>query len=258
DRYELRLSQAQRMEAIGTLASGIAHDFNNMLSAIMGYTELARRQLQNEESQAVRNLEQVLKAGMRARDLVAQLLSIGRNYKAERETVKVNAVVREALNLLRATLPTTIEIRTALHPEAGTVYADPTEIHQLIMNLCTNAYQAMEEKGGLLLITLEPVIMNGNENAANIQPPISEGAYVKLVVSDTGCGMDEDVIRHIFDPFFTTKERGKGTGLGLATVSRIVADLKGGVAVKSNPGEGAEFTLYLPRYDFKAKNPKKR
>jgi signal transduction histidine kinase len=100
--------------------------------------------------------------------------------------------------------------------------------------------------------------MNGNENAANIQPPISEGAYVKLVVSDTGCGMDEDVIRHIFDPFFTTKERGKGTGLGLATVSRIVADLKGGVAVKSNPGEGAEFTLYLPRYDFKAKNPKKR
>jgi len=258
DRYELRLSQAQRMEAIGTLASGIAHDFNNMLSAIMGYTELARRQLQNEESQAVRNLEQVLKAGMRARDLVAQLLSIGRNYKAERETVKVIAVVREALNLLRATLPTTIEIRTALHPEAGTVYADPTEIHQLIMNLCTNAYQAMEEKGGLLLITLEPVIINGSENAANIQPPISEGAYVKLVVSDTGCGMDEDVIRHIFDPFFTTKERGKGTGLGLATVSRIVADLKGGVAVKSNPGEGAEFTLYLPRYDFKAKNPKKR
>lgn len=257
DRYEIRLSRAQRMEAIGTLASGIAHDFNNMLSAIMGYTELARRQMQ-EDSPAARNLAQVLKAGMRARDLVAQLLSIGRNYRAEREGVAVIAILKEALNLLRATIPTTIEIRTALHPEAGMVYADATEIHQLVMNLCTNAYQAMEEKGGLLQITLEPVILQAEECNGKIQPPLSPGPYLKLTVSDTGDGMDEDTIRHIFDPFFTTKERGKGTGLGLATVSRIITDLKGGVSVESSPGKGSAFTLFLPRYESKAKKPKKR
>lgn len=257
DRYEMRLSQAQKMEAIGTLASGIAHDFNNMLSAIMGYTELARNQLPSGWP-AERSLDQVVKAGMRARDLAAQLLSIGRNYQLDREAVKVDTILRKAVNLLRATIPSSIEIRTDLHPEAGLVYADPTEIHQLVMNLCTNAYQAMEDRGGLIRVSLKPVRLRKDGMNGKIHPPLQEGEYLAITVSDTGCGMDEHTIRHIFDPFFTTKERGKGTGLGLATVSRIITDLNGGISVESRLREGSTFTLYLPRYRGKAKRSKRR
>ena len=191
----------------------------------------------------------MVKAGIRARDLVAQLLSIGRKYQVDREAVKIGVILKEALNLLRATIPTSIEIRAALHPDTGLVYADPTEIHQLIMNLCTNAYQAMEEKGGLLRITRGPVSLKEEKCDEKIQPPIHKGHYLKLTVSDTGSGMDEDTITHIFDPFFTTKERGKGTGLGLATVRRIITELKGGVSVESAPGKGSTFPLFLPRYE---------
>ncbi len=257
DRYEMRLSQAQKMEAIGTLASGIAHDFNNMLSAIMGYTELARNRLPSG-SPAEGSLDQVVKAGMRARDLVAQLLSIGRNYRLDREAMKVDIILNEAVNLLRATIPSSIEIRTDLHPEAGMVYADPTEIHQLVMNLCTNAYQAMEDREGLIQVSLKPVSLRRDEMNGKIHPSLQEGEYLAITVADTGCGMDEDTIRHIFDPFFTTKERGKGTGLGLATVSRITTDLNGGISVESRPREGSIFTLYLPRYPGKARRPKHR
>ncbi len=255
DRYEMRLSQAQKMEAIGTLASGIAHDFNNMLSAIMGYTELARNGLPSG-SPVERSLDQVVKAGMRARDLVAQLLSIGKNYRLDREAMKVDTILKEAVNLLRATIPSSIEIRADLHPDAGLVYADPTEIHQLIMNLCTNAYQAMEDRGGLIRVSLKSISLSKEDMDGKIHPPLQEGEYLAITVADTGCGMDEDTIRHIFDPFFTTKERGKGTGLGLSTVSRITADLNGGISVESRLHEGSTFTLYLPRYPGKAKRPK--
>ncbi|VFU14033.1 Wide host range VirA protein [anaerobic digester metagenome] len=257
DRYEMRLSQAQKMEVIGTLASGIAHDFNNMLSAIMGYTELARNQLPSG-SPVERSLGQVVKAGMRARDLVAQLLSLGKSYRLDRETMKVDTIIREAVNLMRATIPSSIEIRTDLHPEAGLVYADPTEIHQLVMNLCTNAYQAMEDRGGLIQVSLRPVSLRNDEIKGKINPPLQEGEYLAITVADTGCGMDEHTMQHIFDPFFTTKDRSKGTGLGLATVSRIIADLKGGISVESRLHEGSTFTLYLPRYPGKAKKPKQK
>lgn len=255
DRYEMRLSQAQKMEAIGTLASGIAHDFNNMLSAIMGYAELARRRLPSG-SPAEQSLSQVVKAGMRARDLVSQLLSIGKNYRLDREAIKVDTILNEAVNLLRATIPSSIEIRTDLHPEAGVVYADPTEIHQLIMNLCTNAYQAMEDRGGLIKVSLKPISLRKDEMKGKIHPLLQEGEYLAITVADTGCGMDEHTIRHIFDPFFTTKER--GTGLGLATVRRITTDLNGGISVQSCLGEGSSFTLYLPRYPGRAKRSKHR
>jgi signal transduction histidine kinase len=234
------------MEAIGTLAGGIAHDFNNMLSAIIGYTELARNDLP-EGSRASMNLDQVLKAGMRARELVNQILSFSRNFETESEGVKVALVMNEALKLLRVTIPTTIDIRDNIECETESVFADPTQIHQIIMNLCTNAYQAMEKGGGILSVGLEPVEMNDMEisDADNLQ--LAGGPYLKLTVSDTGCGMDEETARNIFDPFFTTKERGKGTGLGLATVHRIVTELKGSIMVESAPGRGTTFVIYLPR-----------
>ncbi|MBN2297740.1 MAG: PAS domain S-box protein, partial [Deltaproteobacteria bacterium] len=244
DRYEMRLSQAQKMEAIGTLAGGIAHDFNNMLSAIIGYTELVKIDLP-EESRARMNLDQVLKAGMRARELVAQILSFSRKFKAERESVKVGLIINEALKLLRVTIPTSIEIRENIGCESGTVFADPTEIHQIIMNLCTNAYQAMEKHGGILSVGLESIEIVEEDSTLNLP----KGLYLKLVVCDTGCGMSEETTKNIFDPFFTTKERGKGTGLGLATAHRIVSELKGSISVKSIEGRGTTFSIYLPMID---------
>jgi PAS domain S-box-containing protein len=244
DRYELRLAQAQKLEAIGTLAGGIAHDFNNMLSAIIGYTELARTEL-DEESRAWKNLEQVLRAGMRARDLIARIFSYSKTFEAKREEVNAGLILEEAVNLLRATIPTSIEISCALGCERLMVHADPTEIHQIVMNLCTNAFQAMEGSSGSLRLALEPVTLTEDDLPA-IGPDLMPGAHLKLTVSDSGSGMDEETIKHIFDPFFTTKKHDKGTGLGLATVHRIVTELKGAVHVVSAPGKGTTFFIYLP------------
>ncbi len=248
DRYEMRLSQAQKMEAIGTLAGGIAHDFNNMLSAIIGYAELVKADLP-EESRSRMNLDQVLKAGMRARELVAQILSFSRTFKAERESVKVGLIIQEALKLLRVTIPTSIEIRQNIEDETGEVFADPTEIHQIVMNLCTNAYQAMEKRGGVLSVSLESVELAEEDSTLNLP----DGPYLNLRVSDTGTGMSAETTRNIFDPFFTTKERGKGTGLGLATVHKIVTELKGAISVKSIEGKGTTFSIFLPVIDGKTK-----
>lgn len=247
DRYELRLAQAQKLEAIGTLAGGIAHDFNNMLSAIIGYTELARKEC-GEGSRAGSCLDQILKAGMRAKDLIGQIFSFSRTFEAEREAVDVGLILNEALNLLRATIPTSIEIVCAADPGPLFVFADPTEIHQIVMNLCTNAYQAMEDRGGILRINLETVML-GDADIPVFHHGISPGKHVKLMVTDTGCGMDEDTMKRIFEPLFTTKKRGKGTGLGLATVHRIVTELKGGITVQSIPHEGTCFSLYLAKIE---------
>jgi two-component system, cell cycle sensor histidine kinase and response regulator CckA len=244
DRYEMRLAQAQKLEAIGTLAGGIAHDFNNMLSAIIGYTELARNDLA-EDSRARKNLDQVLKAGMRARDLIARILSYSRKFEAEREAVNAGLILEEAMNLLRASIPTSIEISCTVSPERLMVFADPTELHQIVMNLCTNAYQAMEGSSGCLRITLEPARL-GEGDILRIGPHLLPGAYLRLAVSDTGCGMDDETIKHIFDPFFTTKKRDKGTGLGLATVHRIVTELRGAILVESSQGSGTAFIIHLP------------
>lgn len=248
DRYEIRLAQAQKMEAIGTLTGGIAHDFNNMLSAIMGYTELARNNTP-ENSQVRTCLDQVLKAGIRARDLISQILSFSRKYDVKRQPVDVGLILGEALNLIRASIPTSVDIQCMIGPEPAFVFADPIEIHQIIMNLCTNAYQAMQEKGGLIQIDLEPAFLS-DEEAGAIHSQLQEGSYVRMKITDTGSGMDSETVKYIFDPFFTTKDRDKGTGLGLATVQRIVAELKGGISVESSPGKGSSFILFFPRYGF--------
>ncbi len=242
-RQEMRLLQAQKIEAIGTLAGGIAHDFNNMLSGILGYGDLVKRELP-EGSNARAYCDQITNAGIRARELVQQILSFSRTYKVQREPIHVNLIVEEALKLLRATIPTNIEIQSAFDSAMDMVYCDPTEIHQIVMNLCTNAYQAMETTGGTLNVNLSASTLDMQciADYPNLQP----GPHVVLSVSDTGCGMDLETRKHIFDPFFTTKEMGKGTGFGLTTVQRIVNDLKGEIALDSSLNNGSTFTVYLP------------
>jgi two-component system cell cycle sensor histidine kinase/response regulator CckA len=242
-RQEMRLLQAQKMEAIGTLASGIAHDFNNMLSGILGYGELIKQELP-EGSRGLAYCDQITRAGKRARELVQQILSFSREYKAQRELIQVRLIMEEALKLLRATIPTNIEIQSSLDKASSMVNCDPTEIHQIVMNLCTNAYQAMETTGGTMRVGLSTSTLDEHFTAdyPNLQP----GTYVVFSVSDTGCGMDMETRKHIFDPFFTTKEKGKGTGFGLATVQRIVNALKGEITIDTSLNKGSTFTIYLP------------
>lgn len=242
-RQEMRLMQAQKMEAIGTLASGIAHDFNNMLSGILGYSDLVKRSVP-AGSQAQSYCDQILSTGLRARELVQQILSFSRIYQAQRKPVQVHPIVQEALKLLRATIPTYIDIQSAIETPPVKVNCDPTEIHQILMNLCTNAYQAMEESGGVLDISLRSSTAEDGE--AYGFPGIGPESHVVLTISDTGCGMDEKTRKHIFDPFFTTKDKGKGTGLGLATVQRIVSALQGEITVDSMKNRGTSFTIFLP------------
>ena len=244
-KYEERLKQVQRLESIGVLAGGIAHDFNNILTPIMGYTEMALRELPPDD-RLRRSMEQVYKCSRRAKDLVHQILAFSRQTEQERSPVRVAAVVKEALSLLRATLPATVEIHRSFHSDASelVVMADPTQLHQIVMNLCTNAAHAMRQKGGVLEVGLEPVETDGERLAT--QPILSAGSYLRLRVSDTGTGMDEGIVNRIFDPYFTTKAAGEGTGLGLAVVYGIVKQYGGAVAVESHPGKGSVFKVLLP------------
>ncbi|MGD0209354.1 MAG: PAS domain S-box protein [Desulfomonilia bacterium] len=242
-RQEMRFIQAQKMETIGALASGIAHDFNNMLSGILGFSELLRHDLP-EGSRSAAYCEQITSAGMRARELVQQILSFSRSYKSHREPIHVYPVVEEALKLLRATIPTTIEINSCIDKVSDVVYCDETEIHQIVMNLCTNAFHSMEKTGGILGVGLCETVLEANFTAK--YPNLEPGPHVALSVSDTGCGMDDETRKHIFEPFFTTKEQGKGTGLGLATVQQIASSLNGEIILESAPNRGSTFTIYLP------------
>ena len=246
NKLQSQLEQAQRMEAIGTLASGITHDFNNILSAVIGYTELAREDV-SEGSKAQANLQEVYKAGIRAKDLVGQILAFSRQREHEQKPVRISSIIKESLRLLRPSLPTTIEIRQNIQTESDTVLADPSQIHQVLMNLCTNAAHAMREKGGILELTLEEVDLDTHDVAS--YPGLTPGAYVKLSVSDTGHGMNRRVMKRIFDPYFTTKEKGVGTGLGLAVVDGIVKTHGGTITVYSEPEKGATFHVYLPRIE---------
>ncbi len=241
--YEERLAKAQKLEAIGTLAGGIAHDFNNILSAVIGYTELALDDIPRGDP-AARSLREVLKAGDRAKDLVSQILTFSRQVRTERKVVRVHFVVKEAMKLLRSSIPSTIAITQDIDPHSPAVFADPTQIHQVVMNLCTNAYQAMMDQGGTLTVGLAPTELD--TALARGIPQIEPGIYLHLWVSDTGCGMDQETLDRIFEPFFTTKKKGKGTGLGLATVHGIVTDLSGAVTVSSVKGSGSTFDVYLP------------
>jgi CheY-like chemotaxis protein/anti-sigma regulatory factor (Ser/Thr protein kinase) len=234
------------MEAIGTLAGGIAHDFNNILAPIIGYTELSLNMV-SEDSRLGHNMKQVLLSANRAKDLVNQILTFSRKTKQERKPVQVSLIVKETLKLIRSSLPTTINIRQSLHVDTldSTTMADPTQIHQVLMNLCTNAAHAMRAEGGTLTVILENVEIG--PDSARVSPEMEPGPYIWLSVADTGYGMAEAVKRRIFDPYFTTKGPSEGTGLGLAVVYGIVKDLSGAIGVSSKPGKGTTFDVYFPR-----------
>ena len=244
--YEARIRQMQKMEAIGTLAGGIAHDFNNILVAVIGYAELGLAELP-KQSPVHHNLKQILAAGMRARDLVCQILTFSRQNKPELKPLQMTTLVADALKMLRSTLPSTIEITQLLAPNLDYVMADPTQIHQIIMNLCTNAAQAMEEEGGHLIVNLSQVELSARMVAKH--PDSQPGRYVLLSVRDTGKGIAPDHLDKIFHPYFTTKEKGKGTGLGLAVVHGIVQSYGGFINVLSPRGRGATFNVYIPTID---------
>ncbi|BBO71274.1 hypothetical protein DSCA_52040 [Desulfosarcina alkanivorans] len=237
-----QLQQAQKMEAMGSLASGISHDFNNILSAIIGYTEIVRMDL-SEGSLAVRNLDQVLAAGNRAKKLVQQILAFSRQADNVSKPVKISAVVSEALKLIRATLPASIHIQQRLESQSY-VRCDPTQIHQICINLCTNAGHAMEEDGGVLEVRLTEATLD--EKFVSGHPGMSPGPHLQLSVADTGKGIAKPLLCKIFDPFFTTKGFGKGTGMGLSVVHGIAAAIGGGVTVESQPGQGCCFHVFLP------------
>ena len=239
---ETRLQRAEKMEAIGTLAGGIAHDFNNILMAMIGFTELARI----EETPEARNecLAQVMAACKRAKDLVNQILTFSRMQETEKLPVQITPVIKEGIKLLRSSIPSTIEIREAIENRPTVVIADPTQIHQVLMNLCANSAHAMRQSGGVLQISLKQEEI-GRESAAAARG-LAPGRYAKLTVSDTGQGIDEASLDRIFDPFYTTKRQGEGTGLGLSVVYGIVKSSGGTVEAASKPGQGTTITVYLP------------
>ena len=241
---ETQLKQAQKMEAIGTLAGGIAHDFNNILGGIIGYAELAKMKAP-EGSNVIAYLDKMIKSSDRAADLIKQILTLSRRHKQEQRPVQVKHIFKEALSLLRATLPTTIEIRTDLAKDVGIVNADPTQMHQVIMNLTTNAGHAMREDGGVLEVTLANVELD--DLSAEKHLDLAAGSYLRLTVSDTGHGMTSEIRELIFDPYFTTKDTGEGTGLGLSVAHGIVKTHGGTITVYSEPGKGTTFHVYLPR-----------
>ncbi len=243
-RLEIQLQQSQKMEAIGTLAGGIAHDFNNILSAIMGNIEISLIGLAKENKLAIR-LKRVLEACERAKDLVLQILMFSRQGEQAQRPVYMNFIVKEVLKLIRASLPATIKIQQNITDEKKIVLSDPTHIHQVVMNLCSNAADAMKESGGVLGIILDSVEMNAE--TAKKYHKLSPGEYIRLTVTDTGHGMVPDVMKRIFDPFYTTKEQGKGTGMGLALVHGIVSKIGGAVHVISEPEKGSSFQVFFPK-----------
>lgn len=240
---EAQLRQSQKMEAIGTLAGGIAHDFNNILAAILCRVEVAGMGLPPEHP-AHESLDEILKASLRARDLVRQILRFSRRQKQDRKLIDLGATVIEALKLLRASLRATIEIQTEIAPHLPPVLADATQVHQVIMNLGTNAGHAMSVHGGHLTITQTVVTLEAGTLPDHGDLPA--GLYVRVSVQDTGCGMDAATVERIFEPFYTTKGPGGGTGLGLAVVHGIMENHDGAIAVESRPGEGTAFHLYFP------------
>mgnify|MGYP006278693669 CR=1 FL=1 len=239
---EAQLRQAQKMEALGTLAGGIAHDFNNILYTIMGYTELTAEDL-DPESDLYNNLQQVLVSSRRARDLVRQILAFSRQDEAGSQPVMVKPIAKEVLKMLQATLPAKINVQGDIQSDARIV-SNPTHVHQILMNLCTNAGHAMQPGGGTLTVRLHNAHLDQSD--ANHDPDMTPGPHVRLTVADTGHGIESGVLERIFDPFFTTKGPGEGTGMGLSVVHGIVKQLGGSLRVYSKPGEGTEFNVYLP------------
>jgi PAS domain S-box-containing protein len=243
ERLGSALLQAQKMEAIGTLAGGIAHDFNNILSAVIGYTELALPEVA-PDARVHRYMQQILTAGLRARDLVQQILTFSRKDERHLLPLKADAQVKEALKLLRSSLPATIEISQHIDTHIDPVLADPTQMYQIVMNLCTNAAHAMEADGGRLNVSMSQVRLS--ERDTRLHPGLKPGEYLKLSIQDTGRGIGPDIMQKIYDPYFTTKEKGKGTGLGLSVVHGIVQSYGGAINAYSEPDRGSTFNVYIP------------
>ena len=243
NRLESLLQQSRKMESIGTMAAGVAHDFNNILCPIFGYVELA---LLNTEDQPVLKeyLTQIHKSSVRARDLVKQILTFSRQDNEKFSPVEVHSIIKEVMKLLRSTIPATIEFQLFIDPHCGYVLANSTQVHQLVINLCTNAYHAMRETGGTLKVSLVPVEISPEDAERDLE--LAPGPYLLLEVSDTGHGMNKKVLGRIFDPYFTTKSQGEGTGMGLALVHGIVKAHGGNITVRSEPGEGSAFHVYFP------------
>ncbi len=257
----IQLQQAHKMEAIGTLAGGIAHDFNNILTAILGYAEIAIEKITDDfpaHSSIKKDIAEINRAGLRARDLVKHIVDFSRKSNQQQVPVEIHSITKEAMKLIRASIPTTIEIeeRINIDPINSKLLADPTQIHQIIMNLCTNAAQAMETGGGKLSIGLTSVDLSTED--LKKEPTLKPGPYIKLEVSDTGHGIDKDVRDRIFYPYFTTKAFGKGSGMGLAVVHGIIIAHGGFITVKSKSGYGTTFTVFFPKVDHEQIQEKKK
>jgi PAS domain S-box-containing protein len=242
-KLEEQLRQAQKMEALGTLAGGTAHEFNNILGIIIGYSDLAKLELADGHPVA-RHLEEVLKASLRAKEIVQQILTFTRQQKDQRELVFLHPIVADTVKLVRTTLPEEVEIVADIDPAGSAILGNPTQIHQVIINLCTNAWHAMKKGAGLIRITQRTVTLD--QTAPALHAALHAGPYVRLSVEDNGSGMDAETQARIFEPFFTTKGPGKGTGLGLAVVHGILQAHDGAVVVQSQPGRGTTFHLYFP------------
>ncbi len=239
---EAQLRQSQKMEAIGTLAGGIAHDFNNILSAVIGYSELTLAYLKDDEKPRLYSAE-ILKAAERARELVNRILIFSRQSEHQKQLITPKHIIMDTLKLLRASLPSTIEIVDEVKSDSF-LLADPTQIHQIIMNLCTNAGYAMKARSGILKVTLDD--FEADEEFAMRHQEIKPGQYLKLAIFDSGDGIPDEIVDRIFDPFFTTKPQGEGTGLGLSVVHGIVKSMEGLITASSQAGKGTTFTVYLP------------
>lgn len=241
-KLEVQLQQAQKMESIGNLAGGIAHDFNNLLFPIIGLSEMLQEDLP-EGSPQHKHAKGIFTAGRRAGDLVKQILTFSRQTEHKMTKVRVQTILREVLKLIHSTIPSNIEIHHKIQQDCGAILADPTQIHQIAMNLITNAFHAVEEKNGAIDIELKQITLNDNELPDSL---LSPGQYIRLCVSDNGIGISQNIIHKIFEPYFTTKKQGKGTGLGLAVVYGIVKEHSGDIKVYSENGKGTSFSIYLP------------
>ena len=242
ERLERELYQVQKMESIGNLAGGIAHDFNNILTSILGYTELSLNEVA-KDSPLEENLKEINTAGIRATELVRQILTFARQSNEQVEPIQVDMTIKEVAKFIRASIPATIEIRQNIKSNAQ-IMGNSTQVHQILMNLCTNSAHAMEDKGGVLNIGLKDITLDDQTTTSRLG--LNSGDYIEIMVSDTGVGITPDIINSIFDPYFTTKDQGKGTGMGLAMIHGIVEGYDGKITVDSRPGKGTTFKVYLP------------